>query len=423
MVREYVGARYVPKFMGTYDATQIYEALCIVDNGLGTSYISKVPTPAGTPLTDTTYWAVYGAASGAIINLQNQIDNIENTEIPAITSSIGNLSDLDTSDQTSIVNAINEVCETIAGLKNRRFILMSDSYGNYQNSDNKNYMEIARDELGINAADCEILYQSAIGFHDSGFLNLLMTSTITDPDTVTDIIIFTGWNDRDDSYQSALKTNIAAFKAYAGTNFPNAKITVGDDAWSPYRYDSSENFDTVASNLKKACVANGVTFADYCNSGMHDSIYYLSDNIHPSTSGVDILALILESVIVNGNGLIPRTTTLITMSNMTNYLYCATYSNGVNVWTNPTTAPIISFTGNITVNSWTEIGTLTRTGLNCMSSRQQSFMAPCWVDSNHYCVLSFLIQGGKMYVCGEAQSVSTSIRILGANANFEMEYC
>ena len=46
---QYVGARYVPKFMGTYDNTQAYENMCVVDNGLGTSYISKKPTPAGTP--------------------------------------------------------------------------------------------------------------------------------------------------------------------------------------------------------------------------------------------------------------------------------------------------------------------------------------------------------------------------------------
>lgn len=78
---QYVGSRYVPKFMGSYDATQIYEVLCVVDNGLGTSYISKKPTPAGTPLTDTEYWAVYGASSGAIINLQNQIDNLASATV------------------------------------------------------------------------------------------------------------------------------------------------------------------------------------------------------------------------------------------------------------------------------------------------------------------------------------------------------
>lgn len=77
MVREYIGARYVPKFMGLYDATQEYEALCVVDNGMGTSYISKIPTPAGTPLTDTTYWFIYGASSGAILDLQNRVSDLE----------------------------------------------------------------------------------------------------------------------------------------------------------------------------------------------------------------------------------------------------------------------------------------------------------------------------------------------------------
>ena len=38
----YIGARYVPKFVGTYDVTQSYDALDVVDNGSGTSYISDV---------------------------------------------------------------------------------------------------------------------------------------------------------------------------------------------------------------------------------------------------------------------------------------------------------------------------------------------------------------------------------------------
>lgn len=75
----YIGARYVPKFMGTYDATQSYENMCVVDNGMGTSYISTKMVPAGTPLTDTDYWAIYGVTSGAIINLQNQIDTLNTT--------------------------------------------------------------------------------------------------------------------------------------------------------------------------------------------------------------------------------------------------------------------------------------------------------------------------------------------------------
>ena len=81
-VRQYIGARYVPRFVGTYDPTQSYEALDVVDNGSGTSYIAKIPTPANTPLTDTDHWFLYGSSSGAIVNLQHQIDDMKDGTVP-----------------------------------------------------------------------------------------------------------------------------------------------------------------------------------------------------------------------------------------------------------------------------------------------------------------------------------------------------
>ena len=93
-VHQYIGARYVPKFLGTYDPTTVYENLSVVDNGMGTSYISDKTVPAGTPLTDTSYWNIYGATSGAVINLQNQI---------------GDINDLETNNTDDLVVAINEV--------------------------------------------------------------------------------------------------------------------------------------------------------------------------------------------------------------------------------------------------------------------------------------------------------------------------
>lgn len=82
---QYIGARYTPKFMtDPWDPTQAYENLCVVNNGMGTSYISNKPVPAGTPLTDTEYWAIYGSYSGAILDLQNRVGTLETEalEIP-----------------------------------------------------------------------------------------------------------------------------------------------------------------------------------------------------------------------------------------------------------------------------------------------------------------------------------------------------
>lgn len=76
-MRQYIGPRYMPKFMGTHDPTTAYEALSVVDNGMGTSYVSNIPVPVGIPLTDSNYWTVYGSPSGAILNLQNQINRLD----------------------------------------------------------------------------------------------------------------------------------------------------------------------------------------------------------------------------------------------------------------------------------------------------------------------------------------------------------
>ena len=55
----YIGARYVPLLMGTWDNTQTYEQLCVVQYQ-GNSYTSKIPVPAGVEITNTNYWIKTG---------------------------------------------------------------------------------------------------------------------------------------------------------------------------------------------------------------------------------------------------------------------------------------------------------------------------------------------------------------------------
>lgn len=107
----YIGARYVPNFLGTFDATQQYEVLDVVDNGSGTSYILKKPAPVGTPVSDGDYWALYGSTSGAIINLQNQI---------------GTLGNLNTNDKDNLVDALNEV---LADISNDLYYVTPQMFG------------------------------------------------------------------------------------------------------------------------------------------------------------------------------------------------------------------------------------------------------------------------------------------------------
>ncbi len=215
MVREYVGARYVPKFMGTFDATQSYEALCVVDNGLGTSYISKIPTPAGTPLTNTTYWAVYGSSSGAIINLQNQIDNIENVEIPGINADIQTL--------TSRLNSAHTLSE-------KKYVFVGDSYAASYDTLGCSWLRDFVNNYDIPATNYYDATYSGTGFTTTRtFKNNIenIINTITDPDDITDVVVLGGINDVLYGTISDIGSAITDFCTYCRTQFPNAAISIG----------------------------------------------------------------------------------------------------------------------------------------------------------------------------------------------------
>lgn len=73
----YVGARYIPRIMGEYNNETAYEALDIVTSG-GVGYISRQPVPAGTAVTNKTYWAMWGSGNTVIDSLTQRVATNEN---------------------------------------------------------------------------------------------------------------------------------------------------------------------------------------------------------------------------------------------------------------------------------------------------------------------------------------------------------
>lgn len=76
--RQYIGARYVPLIDGDYDASKTYEPLTVVLGDDGNSYTSKTFVPAGTSLSDTTYWALTGNYNAQVESYRAETANVKN---------------------------------------------------------------------------------------------------------------------------------------------------------------------------------------------------------------------------------------------------------------------------------------------------------------------------------------------------------
>lgn len=91
-VREYIGARYVPLFVGEWDNTREYEPLCIVTYQ-GSSYTSRQFVPVGIAITNDSFWAETGNYSAQIeayrqevLTYDGRINTAQNTADNALSA-------------------------------------------------------------------------------------------------------------------------------------------------------------------------------------------------------------------------------------------------------------------------------------------------------------------------------------------------
>lgn len=75
---KYIGRRIVPTHGGVWSKDKAYEELTIVfDKGSKNSFISRIPVPAGTVITNETYWMLYSVYSAQIAEAVQQMKDTE----------------------------------------------------------------------------------------------------------------------------------------------------------------------------------------------------------------------------------------------------------------------------------------------------------------------------------------------------------
>ena len=279
-IREYIGARYVPKFMGTYNPSQSYEVLDVVDNGQGTSYILKKPAPAGTPVTNTVYWALYGATSGAIINLQNQINTLraDVAKIP----------------------------------RRRKFVLLGDSYsigirgggqsrvdgwgdffyGHYPNDTYWYDPEVDGTPAAINGAPGFFGTCPFISLLDWIYDNKLGTTL---PEEITDVVVIGGQNEPNTISRNDLANYIKnTFVPHVKQKFPNAEIAIGAFSYYARKLVNESAYFGYREGARRA----GVTYLDdILNLASNDDWY--SGYFHINETGYAYCNPLIAEAILN----------------------------------------------------------------------------------------------------------------------------
>lgn len=112
-----LGYYYLPDFQGEWDRTKEYPPLSVVEapEGIegvtaGDSYTALDWVPVGTPLTDTTYWALTGNYNAQISDMKQIIENVS-SEVSKIknTSKYNSVSNyIKLSENTDITNAVQQ---------------------------------------------------------------------------------------------------------------------------------------------------------------------------------------------------------------------------------------------------------------------------------------------------------------------------
>ena len=287
-VRQYIGARYVPKFFENSDGTNnwssgtAYEALTIVSYNQN-SYTSKKPVPAGigNPAANPEYWASTGIYNAQIDEYRQETQTVK---------------------EQSSKNA----------LQNCRFVFVGDSYAaGYAPSTGdvaaNGWSQVIKSMLGLSDENCYAIYAGGAGFSaerpGGGYAAMLSNAAdnISNKSEIDYVVCCGGHNDIA-STPANIRTGMGVFYSTARTLFPNAKIMYGMIAWDRDGANQTSINKLLVNYLEyQKDVAPDMAYLNGVENILYRVNSYLdTDGIHPTPAGNKALAQGIMQAIMTG---------------------------------------------------------------------------------------------------------------------------
>lgn len=292
-VRQYIGARYVPKFYegsngNKWDNGVPYEPLTIVTYLLN-SYTSKktVPAAVGNPADNPDYWVCTGMFNAQLSQLSSDVGTLDDT----VSGLVSDVNDLD--NRTDILESY-----TSKKTGSRKFIFVGDSYG-HASGTNDGWIDKIIPLLGLTSDD---YYETAVGgagftTNTNSFLSIFQTlsASVTNKSEITDIVVLGGANDSGYS-PDEIAAFVDAFTTYAYANYPNAIVSVGfiSGTNSGQLRDVQYTRTIAGYSQVKGVFLNNLQYV------LHNLDLMGSDGVHPNNDGYNALAKHIVGALLGG---------------------------------------------------------------------------------------------------------------------------
>lgn len=285
MNRQYIGARYVPKFytnsLGGNDWQQgvAYEALTVVTYN-GNSYTSKVPVPAsvGNPSANPEYWVATGIYSAQVEVLRQQVEGL----------------DVEVDDHETRIDNLEHDYYTFSS---RKVLFIGDSYAQGWSPDGQwtGWPERVAAQLGI--TDYTVRANGGIGFYhaNAGVTFGNIANDVTDKDTYTDIVVCGGRNDYDATYDQLIAAVRSAITNYKSL-FPYANIHVG---MIGYSNENVVDIYKIYTSYLWGTEEAGEHYLYGVETALYNHSQLSSDLIHPNANGLGSIAYAVGTALKN----------------------------------------------------------------------------------------------------------------------------